>query len=161
MIDISAALSAVTAATKVVSGILKAEKNVEVKKAISGILDSLLDAQSKLLSAQSEYQELAEAKRQLEQKIMQYEKWDTDAARYKLQEIATGMFVYALQPDHAAGEPIHWLCPNCFNQRHKSVLIKPKVDNTNYRCHHCKFEVIPTKTALPRVNPRMRTPWGY
>jgi hypothetical protein len=156
MIDISSALSAISAATKAISGIIQTVRDVEVMQAVSGVLDSLLDAQSKLLSAQAEYEKLAEVKRQLEQKIMEYEKWDAEVARYKLQEIAGGIFVYALQSDRAAGEPIHWLCPNCFNQRQKSILTKPVVDNTNYKCHRCSFDVIPTPTVYPR-NPSLRS----
>jgi hypothetical protein len=161
MIDISSALSAIAGATKTISGVLKTVREVEVKQAISGVLDGLLDAQAKLFSAQTEYEKLAESKRQLEQKIMDYEKWDADAARYKLQEIADGIFVYSLQTEHAAGEPIHWLCPNCFNQRQKSILTKPKVDNTNYKCHRCSFQIIPTKTVLPRFIPPPRGPRSF
>src|SRR5437879_270970 len=130
--EIASALSAISGATKIIAGILKTARDVETKTAISGILDSLLDAQAKLLTAQSQYEALAEIKRELEQKIVEYEKWDTEAARYELKEVVAGIFVYALKPDHAGGEPIHWLCPNCFQKREKSILTKPSVDYLNY-----------------------------
>jgi hypothetical protein len=150
--EIAGALSAITGATKTVASILTTARDVETKTAISGILDSLLDAQAKLATIQSQYDALAEVKRQLEKKIMEYEKWDTDAARYELKEIVGGIFVYVLKPDHAAGEPIHWLCPNCFQKREKSILIKPGIDWLNYKCHRCEFEVIPTSPNYPRTN---------
>jgi hypothetical protein len=115
--EIAAAWSATVAISKAISSALKTIKDVEVKQAVAGILDSVIDLQSKLLATQSQYEALAEVKRQLEQKIVEYEKWDADAARYKLQEVASGIFVYVLQADQAKGDPIHWLCPNCFQQR--------------------------------------------
>jgi hypothetical protein len=150
--EITSAVSAISGAVKIIAGILKTARDVETKTAISDILDSLLDAQSKLLTAQSQYEALAEVKRQLEQKIMEYEKWDAEAARYELKEIATGIFVYVLKPNHASGEPIHWLCPNCFQKREKSILGKPGVDWLNYKCHRCKFEVVPVAPRLPSFN---------
>ena len=148
--EISAALSAISGATKIISGVLKTARDVETKTAISGILDGLLDAQSKLLAAQSQYEALAEVKRQLEQKIVEYEKWDAEAARYELKEIVRGMFVYSLRPDHAGSEPMHWLCPNCFQQHQKSVLTKPDVDFLNYKCHRCSFDIVPVRPEYPQ-----------
>ncbi len=163
--EISAALTALSGATKVISGILTTARDVETKTAISGILDSLLDAQSKLLAFHSKYEELAEVNRQLEQKIVEYKKWDADTARYKLQEIAKGIFVYVLQSDQSKGEPVHWLCPNCFEQHQKSILQKPGVDYLNYKCHRCQFDVIPTTQYRPGTSLGedfdILTPEGY
>jgi hypothetical protein len=151
--EITATWQATVAISKAITGALKTIKDVEAKHAIRGILDSVIDLQSKLLAAQSKYEALTEVKRQLEQKIMQYEKWDTDAARYELKEIAGGIFVYVLNPDHAAGEPIHWLCPNCFLERQKSILTKPRVDWLNYKCHRCDFDIVPVSPPPPS--------WGH
>jgi len=74
---------------------------------------------------------------------MAYEKWDSEATRYELKEIVTGIFVYVLKPDHARTEPIHWLCPNCFQQRQKSILNKPHVDHLNYHCRRCDLDIVP------------------
>jgi hypothetical protein len=142
--EIAAAWSATVAISKGIKSALKTVEDVEVKQAIAGILDSVIDLQSKLLATQSQYEALTEVKRQLERKIVEYEKWDADAARYKLQEVAMGIFVYVLQSDQAKGEPLHWLCPNCFQQRQKSILEKPGVDYLNYKCHRCSFDVVPT-----------------
>ena len=142
--EISATWTALNAAAKAAASALKTVEDVKAKEAIADIQNSLIDVQAKLLTIQSQYEDLTEVKQQLEEKIMQYEKWDAEAARYKLQEVAKGIFVYVLQGDHASGEPIHWLCPNCFQKREKSILSKPAVDYANYRCHRCQFDVIPT-----------------
>jgi hypothetical protein len=163
--EFSVAWAAVQSATKGIAGILKTVQDVKTKQAIADILDALLDVQAKLSAAQSQYEALAEVKRKLEQKIVEYEKWDTEAARYKLQEIAKGIFVYVLQPDQAKGEPIHWLCPGCFQQHQKSILQKPGVDYLNYKCHRCAFEAIPTTQHYPETSPGegfdILTPEGY
>ena len=142
--EITAAWQTTVAISKAITSALKTAKDVETKEAISSIQDSLLDVQSKLLTAQAQYEALSEVKRQLEQKIMEYEKWDAEAVRYELREIARGIFVYALKADHTSGEPVHWLCPNCFQQRQKSILSKPAVDYANYKCQRCQFDIIPT-----------------
>jgi hypothetical protein len=148
--EIAAAWSATIALSKAIAGALKTAKDIETKQAISDIQDSLLDVQAKLATAQSQYEALSEVKQQLEQKVMEYEKWDSEAARYKLTEIAPGIFVYALKPDHTASEPSHWLCPNCFHQRQKSILSKSAVDYINYKCHRCQFEITPTPFNYPK-----------
>src|SRR6266487_191209 len=114
--EIAAAWQTTVAISKAITSALKTVKDIETKEAIAGIQDSLLDVQSKLLTAQAQYEALSEVKRQLEQKIMEYEKWDSEEARYELKEIAKGIFVYSLKQDHASGEPAHWLCPNCFQE---------------------------------------------
>ena len=141
--EITVAWQTTVAISKAITSALKTVKDIETKEAIAGIQDSLLDVQSKLLAAQSQYEALAEVKRQLEHKIVHYEKWDTDAARYALKEIAGGMFVYVLKPDHAAGEPIHWLCPNCFDAGKKSVFQRKNRDYLNCHCARCKSEICP------------------
>jgi hypothetical protein len=148
--EISTVWSSISTATKAIAALLKTVRDTETKQAISEIQDSLLDAQSKLLAAQSQYEALAEVKRQAEQKLMDYEKWDSEASRYKLTEIAPAIFVYVLKSDHAASEPSHWLCPNCFHQRQKSILSKTAVDYTNYKCHRCQFEITPTPFNYPK-----------
>jgi hypothetical protein len=162
--EIAAAWSSTVAISKAIASALKTVKDAETKKAIAGIQDSLLDVQSKLLTAQSQYEALAEVKRELEQKIMQYEKWDSESTRYELKELAAGIFVYALKPDETRGEPLHWLCPNCFQQRQKSILEKPGVDYLNYKCHRRSFDVVPTSQYYPQSGGEgfdISTPEGY
>jgi len=141
--EISAAWTAINTAAKAAASAFKTVEDVKTKEAIANIQNSLIDIQAQLLATQSKYEDLTEVKRQLEQKIMEYENWDSDAARYELKEVAAGIFVYALKKDQAQGEPVHWLCPNCFQQRQKSILSKPGVDRLDYKCHRCSFEAVP------------------
>ena len=142
--EISAALAGTTHAIKLVAGVLKTARDVEVKEAVTALQDNIIDLQSKIFAIHSKYEELAEIKRQAEEKLVAYEQWDTQAARYRLHEPAPGMFVYALQPQHQAGEPSHWLCPHCFQQRKRSILSREHVDYLNYKCQGCGFDICPT-----------------
>jgi hypothetical protein len=131
---------------KALKGLLDTVQDVKTREQIRGIQDDLIGLQTNLLAVQAQYQALAEAKSDVEKKLVAYENWDAEAARYQLQEVASGIFVYVLKPENAGSEPIHWLCPNCFQRREKSILTKPTVDHLNYKCHRCSFDV-GTKTA--------------
>jgi len=147
--EITAAWSALNTAIKAANTAFKTVEDVKVKEAVADIQNSLIDLQTKLLAAQSQYEALAEVKRQLEQQIVRYEKWDAEAARYELDEIVSGIFVYELKPDDTSGEPTHWLCPNCFHKREKSILSKTAVDNRSYKCQRCQFVIAPTPFRRP------------
>ena len=161
MIEIAAAWTALSTAVKTASATVKTVEDVKVKEAIADIQNTLIDLQTKLFAVQSQYEALAEVKRQLEQKIMQYEKWDAEAARYELKEIAGGIVVYVLKPDDASGEPSHWLCPNCFQNREKSILSKPIVDNRNYKCQRCQLQIIPKPLDKTGTTGGYRRPGGF
>jgi hypothetical protein len=150
--EIATAWTATTAVVKGLTAALKAIKDVEAKQAISAILDDVIDLQSKLFSAQAQYEALAEAKRDVEEKLVAYKKWDSEAARYDLKEIVSGIFVYVLKDDHAAGDPVHWLCPNCFQEGKKSILQKPRVDYLNHHCHRCQFDIVTKPVSFPSGN---------
>jgi hypothetical protein len=151
-VEIGEAYAVVRTATKYVKSLLELNKDVKVNQVAIELQQAILDLQFKLSEIQSKYEDLAEIKRQAEQKLVEYENWDAEAARYKLSEIAAGIFVYMLKPDDKAGEPMHWLCPNCFQKHEKSILSKPAVNGIKYKCHNCLFEIEPTRL------PRLRTP---
>lgn len=143
--EFTAAITAVTAlgeAAKTVGGILQTNSDFKAKEVITNLQNGVLELQAKVYAAQAKYHEL-------EQKLAVYEKWDSEASRYRLTELAPGIAVYALQPDQANGEPIHYICPNCFQNRKKSILHRPAVDRTNYVCDACEFDARPVETRLP------------
>ena len=146
--EFTAAVTAATHATKLIASVLETVHDTKSKQAIFNLQNGVLDLQAKLYAAQAKYQELADIKRETEQKLIAYEKWDSEAARYKLTELVAGICVYVLQPDQARGEPIHYLCPNCFQQHKKSILHHPGAGYANYICDCCKFDVRTTVAQL-------------
>lgn len=149
--EIAGALSATYNAAKMAGGLLNLSKEANVQQIVIDLNGSILELQGKVLGVQTKYEELAAAKQLLEAKLGEYQRWDAEAMRYQLFELAPGMLVYALNPERAFGEPPHYLCPNCFQQRKKAILHHPSADHANYVCDSCKFDVRPTKAPTPMV----------
>jgi rubredoxin len=148
--EITTVATGIATAAKALKGILDTVQDVKTRQVIREIQDQLIDLQTQMLTVHAHYQTLAEAKREVEEKLVAYEKWDADAARYELKEIARGFFMYVLKPDQAQGNPIHWLCPNCFQDRKKSIMQKVTVDHLDYKCPRCQFTIIPTSPYSTR-----------
>lgn len=140
---ITAVLSGVNQAAQLAAAILKLAKDTETKQKIIELQTAILDLHDRIRHAQAEQDELAKVKDEFERKLMAYQRWDAEAARYGLHALADGIFVYALKPDQQHGEPMHYLCPHCFGEKKRSILQRPGVDWTNYVCHACKFEASP------------------
>ena len=75
--------------------------------------------------------------------IAGFETWDAEKQRYELKPIGTqGVFAYSLKPEHENGEPPHWICPDCYQDRKKSILqtvIKTPGMARVAICQRCKF----------------------
>jgi hypothetical protein len=76
--------------------------------------------------------------------MAQLEAWEAEKKRYVLTDFGGGTFAYALKNEAANGEPMHRLCPNCYNQGHKSILhfeFVTAVGQEKYLCPNCKTEL--------------------
>ena len=148
--EIAALATTILNASKALKGLLESVEDAKARKIISEVQGQFIEIQSELLAIQANYQALAEAKRGVEAKLVTYEKWDSEASRYELKEIASGIVVYVLKSDNAHGEPSHWLCPACFQESKKSILQKPRVDYLDYKCPRCQFHIVPTAQSMPQ-----------
>jgi len=146
MVDMSALASALAS--------LKAAK--DIAEAMIGLRDAatfqakLLEFQSKLIdantaafAAQDERVALLERVGALEKEIAQLRAWEADKERYQLMEVSPGAFTYVLKEAMSAGEPIHWLCANCYQQGKKRLLQADGGDMSfHYRkCHSCNARI--------------------
>jgi hypothetical protein len=143
---ITAMLPAVNQAVKSATGILHLVKDADTRQKVIELQTSILDLIDRVRLAQAEQDELTKIKDELEHKLMEYQRWDAEAARYELRQLADGIFVYAVKPDHKGSEPAHYLCPHCFGQKKRSILQRPGVGYTNYVCHDCKMDINPEPT---------------
>jgi hypothetical protein len=77
----------------------------------------------------------------LKKEIASFETWDTEAKRYKLTQIQTGVFACALKEVDANGEPPHWICADCYNKSKKFILSKSRDEyrDKKYKCTNCGF----------------------
>ena len=62
--------------------------------------------------------------RELEATIAEYDNWEAEKDRYELYQIKpSGGFAYRLRKECVQdAEPNHYICPNCYENRRKSIL---------------------------------------
>ena len=143
----TAAITAVGQAAKLIGTVVETSSDLKSKQAIAGLQNGILDLQAKVFAAQVKYQELADEKRETEQKLRALENWESEAARYRLTALVPGILVYEMKPDQSRGEPSHYICPQCFERKRKSILHHPSADDSNYFCHECRFNIDPEPPA--------------
>jgi hypothetical protein len=107
-----------------------------VKIELQGLI---LDAHQGLFAAQEAQSADARRIAELEQEIVRLKDWSAEQERYQLVDIWRGSVAYMPKPEMDEGEPAHWLCSNCFNQRRKSFLVfQGQVGpNAHYKCGSC------------------------
>ena len=152
---------------EIFAGIGALKTAFDMSKAIVDMSDAVkrdrlsIDLQKEILSALAAQSELTEEIGQLKEKLRSFEKWDAEKERYKLRQIATGAFAYALEKERAAGEPAHWLCTDCYENRKKSILkiagaaekSGADIHKALWKCHVCgcsirvSFSVNPAYTG--------------
>ena len=132
--EISMALKGFKTAVEITKRILNISKDTDLKKEVIELRDFILSIQSK-------YSTLLDIKNQLEKKLIEYEDWDKTESQYQLKEITSGIRVYSPKEDSGLSDSDHWLCPNCFNDRKKSILQLDFDDDElgqYYICPKCK-----------------------
>jgi hypothetical protein len=78
--------------------------------------------QEQILSAQQEQAALLERVRELEKQMADLETWETEKQRYELKTVYPGGLARVMKSGMENGEPPHWLCANCYENRKKSYL---------------------------------------
>lgn len=94
-------------------------KRLETLTELNGAMAEL---QAKHLAVIQNEQALLEQNEKLRSQLAAYDKWEYEKMRYALRQLPSGGFIYALSPGKAMCEPPHWLCTNCYEERHKSIL---------------------------------------
>jgi len=145
--EISAGLSSLKAATDIVKGLNAAATQAAVNDVKLTLQDHIFEAREALSAAQDAQAASLQRIRDLEQEIVRLKDWEREKQRYSLKAVAIGAFAYTPKPGMENGEPPHWLCANCFNQRQKSFLQFKGQDRTasggrgetsTYACDACK-----------------------
>ena len=86
-------------------------------------------AQSCALTTQQDQFTLLDRVRNLEKENAELKAWDAETEKYQLTDVRKnagfgqeGAFAYRLKAMGPSGEPIHFLCAKCFQDREKSIL---------------------------------------
>jgi hypothetical protein len=115
---------------EVLAGVSALKNALDIAKAIKGMSDAaainaaVIELQDQILAAQTNQLELLDQRRALEGKLIGLETWNAEKQRYELKTLRDGapVFAYALKDVMAAGEPPHFICPDCYQRAVKSIL---------------------------------------
>lgn len=124
------------------AGMIQSLKAVtDIAKALVGIRDAavfrervaemnreIIAAQSSALAAQQYQSTLLERVNELEKQVTDLEARDAEKERYILTEVRPGAYAYASKESASTLEPPHYLCTNCYPERHKSILQKQQLN---------------------------------
>lgn len=138
--EIIAAIGSAKALRELVKAATSLANNNELIAAVSDVNSKLMDATAVALESQVAQSHQLARVRELEDELAKAAGWEAQAARYALQEMSIGKFAYALRPQSANGDPLHFLCANCF-VKHQKSLLQLNVHNELgqwYDCHNCK-----------------------
>jgi hypothetical protein len=105
---------------------IRREKSIELQGKIVTALESTLAAQM----AQSA---LLKQVGELEKEVTDLKAWDAEKEKYHLVELRInvapghgGALAFALKEQAGSSEPIHFLCPDCYQEGRKSILQEEK-----------------------------------
>lgn len=88
---------------------------------VTDMQDAVMNAQAIALEAQTERSKLLARIDELQVKVKQADDWDKETHRYELTEYGASI-VYKIRKNKQDGEPFHYLCPVCFQDRVKTIL---------------------------------------
>ncbi|MCL4759748.1 MAG: hypothetical protein KJZ96_15545 [Rhodocyclaceae bacterium] len=122
-----------------VKALLDAKEFAAVHEKLLPLLGAAVDANGKLLDVQTVADAAHRRIRELEAEVAALKDWEEDKRRYRLHEVVPGTFVYRVDPAVHGAEPVHELCPNCYQKRVKSILQRGGVEQQHrtLRCPEC------------------------
>ncbi|MBW2739782.1 MAG: hypothetical protein JRE64_13250 [Deltaproteobacteria bacterium] len=145
MATVSATLSTIDVASRLIKKSIDKIKDAAVRDKIEELLNAIIPLQTHIINLQATTAELTKEKEKLETSLKNIEDWNTQAKLYQLHELAEGVFVYQYAPGSTHAGPSHYLCTNCFDvKRIKSILHRARQDGcgTYYKCNSCNSEVV-------------------
>jgi hypothetical protein len=119
---------------------------------------ALMNLREKFVSARevahASHSELLEKVDALEKELVGFRNWEREKQRYQLQQLPPTVWVYALKPEMANGEPPHQICPVCYQRGQKSLLHGDEPGNGihHLRCGECKATLTIGHYRAPQVH---------
>jgi hypothetical protein len=143
MVDgIGLAITSIKSATEIVKGAIDLRDEKKINDALQEVNAKLLATQELMLAAYEERLAIHKRVEELEKMRMEIENWEREADRYSLKQLVPTVLVYALKEPVQGSEPVHYICPNCYNDRKKSLLHRrpSSFDGEVISCDNCSFE---------------------
>ena len=158
MIDmgtIASTIGSIKTAGEIAKGFLDLKEATAFQGKVIELQGVIMAAQTSALAAQSDQFTLLNQVRELETKMAKLEAWEAQKKRYSLKDFGGGTFAYELKEAERAGEPIHRICPACYEKGHRSILqfdYRTSSAQDRYKCPGCKtdFEFGVRQQSQPR-----------
>ena len=148
---------------EIFAGISALKAAFDMTKTLSDMSDAAkrdrlsINLQKEILSAQAAQMELVDEVSALKAELASFEKWETEKERYKLCQVSLGSLAYVLKKERADGEPAHWICAHCYQQRKRFFLQDagqaeksgPDISKHLWKCPSCSCGIkVPFATRL-------------
>lgn len=137
----TALITSIKGTIDIVKGLKASYDANTIMQAQSELLEQLFAIRMDAIALQDKHLALSNEKEELAKKLMEFEQWEKTKSEYELKKIVPGTFVYSYKKSQQSEIPLHWLCPNCWNKRKKSIF-QAEYDNgeeAKYFCPECKF----------------------
>jgi hypothetical protein len=149
------AVDGLTTSLRAVAEITKDLKEIsdtsQLSTKIHELTKQILSAQSYALVVQSEQFALAQSKCKLDEEIIRLKAWNTERYRYQLQSVGPGAIAYVVKETMRGSEPVHWICPDCFQNSKKHFLNESHSDlhHVYFKCAECAYKIRFRKSSAP------------
>jgi hypothetical protein len=120
--------------------------------------NQIITAQAAAMAAHDAHAAAVQRIRELEAENANLKDWNREEQRYHLTKHG-GALTYSVKPGMENGEPLHRLCPRCYQQRKKSLLQphgRTPSGQEKVSCLSCKAELL---LGEARTSPPPRERW--
>lgn len=143
--SIQGAYNAIKGGLDIAQGFQALKTETAINQAVIEIQRGFLEAQRALNEAETRHAADLRCIGELEAQIMEMKDWEAQKQRYELKDTGQGSLAYALKEGVETGEPAHWICPQCYEDRCKSILKHETLyvgRAETLACHRCGFDIV-------------------
>lgn len=149
--EISSAFSAIKTISELAKLMIEAKTDEKAKEVAIQLQNSVISLQNIILTLQSEHSDLLDSNHELQDQIAAISNWDEVASKYKLKELAPGVFVYALAENDPREKLNYYICTKCYQDSKISILQASEATRkgTNYSCPSCGTVITDYQSKAP------------
>ena len=129
------------------------KKCFSLEKANSSLQEEILRLKQEIFDLEREKADLMEKIQEHEEEKRTRRQREIDKTRYRLAEFAPGVYAYRYEPKPEEETPVHWLCPQCFEEGRKSLIQRAGREGNGwlYQCPKCEFRAFVYEPPPPPV----------
>jgi len=133
------AANSLKAAGDIVRTLINMKVTADVQAKVIELQGIIMSAQTDAMSAQASQMDLLNRVRELESELSRSERWAAEQQRYELTRVMASTVYVVKQSAMQPGEPLHAICPECYEKERKSILqATPRSEGAAHGCPACK-----------------------